>query len=742
MVVGADNKAIYREVDARRARSTACASSPRAWSRASASSSTACSACGPARCVAPQPVRWTQPELQRAAEARSPALTHGSRGSSHESLQVLHRPADLRRRAVGADLRRRPASRCACCRSPSIPRSCRRRWWCARSIPGANPKVIAETVATPLEEQINGVEDMLYMSSARRPPTALMTLTVTFQLGTDLDKAQELVQNRVSQAEPRLPEEVRRLGVTTVKSSPDLTMVVHLLSPNDRYDMTYLRNYARAQRQGPAGAHRRRRRGAAVRPGDYSMRVWLDPQKVAARGLSAERRRARDPRAERAGRGRRGRRVAGACRASTCSSRSTRRAGCRPRRSSATSSSRPAPNGEVTRLRDVARIELGAADYALRSLLDNKPAVGDRRSSRRPARTRSQISDNVRATMAELKKNMPEGVDYEHRLRPDAVRARLDRGGRAHAARGDRAGRARGDPVPADLARLDHPAARGAGVDRRHVRGDATLFGFSINALTLFGLVLAIGIVVDDAIVVVENVERNIEDGLSPREATYQAMQRGDRPDHRDRAGAVRGVRAARVHQRPDRPVLPAVRADHRDLDGDLGVQLADAVAGAGGAAAASAHDAPKDCADARHGPRCSAGSSARFNRVFQRGVDALQRRRRRASARKALIAWSSTSALLGADRFGCSRRCPSGFVPAQDKQYLVGFAQLPDGATLDRTEDVIRRMGEIALKTAGRRERGRASRACRSTASPTAPNAGIVFVDAEAVRRAQARRA
>ena len=152
--------------------------------------------------------------------------------------------------------------------------------------PGANPKVIAETVATPIEEAINGVEDMLYMSS-QATTDGLMTLTVTFKLGTDPDKAQQLVQNRVSQAEPRLPEEVRRLGVTTVKSSPDLTMVVHLLSPNDRYDMTYLRNY------GVLNVKDRLARIAGVGQvhlfgaGDYSMRVWLDPQKVAERGLSA-----------------------------------------------------------------------------------------------------------------------------------------------------------------------------------------------------------------------------------------------------------------------------------------------------------------------------------------------------------------------------------------------------------------------------------------------------------------------
>src|SRR5215475_7827201 len=151
--------------------------------------------------------------------------------------------------------------------------------------PGANPKVIAETVAAPIEEQINGVEGMLYMSS-QATTDGLMTLTVVFKLGTDPDKAQQLVQNRVAQAEPRLPEDVRRLGVTTVKSSPDLTMVVHLTSPNDRYDMTYLRNYAvlnvkdRLARIDGVGQVQ------LFGSGDYSMRVWLDPERLAYLNLT------------------------------------------------------------------------------------------------------------------------------------------------------------------------------------------------------------------------------------------------------------------------------------------------------------------------------------------------------------------------------------------------------------------------------------------------------------------------
>src|SRR5919107_5942624 len=152
--------------------------------------------------------------------------------------------------------------------------------------PGANPKVISETVAAPLEEAINGVENMLYMGS-QATTDGVLTLTVTFALGTDPDKAQQLVQNRVSQAEPRLPEEVRRLGVTTVKSSPDLMMVVHLLSPDSRYDVTYLRNYAALNVKDRLARIQGVGQVQLFGSGDYSMRVWLDPQKIAEHGLSA-----------------------------------------------------------------------------------------------------------------------------------------------------------------------------------------------------------------------------------------------------------------------------------------------------------------------------------------------------------------------------------------------------------------------------------------------------------------------
>ena len=266
--------------------------------------------------------------------------------------------------------------------------------------PGANPKVIAETVATPIEEQINGVEGMLYMSS-QATTDGLMTLTVTFQLGTDPDKAQQLVQNRVSQAEPRLPEEVRRLGVTTVKSSPDLTMVVHLLSPNDRYDMTYLRNYA------------------VLNVKDRLARIdgVGDVQLFGSRRLL-------DARLARPAEGRRARPVGRATSSREIRAQNVQAAagvvGASPSlpgvdlQLSINAQGRlqteeefgdivvkTGADGEVTRLRDVARIELGASDYALRSLLDNK--AGGRASPifQAPGSNAIAISDNVRTTMAE-----------------------------------------------------------------------------------------------------------------------------------------------------------------------------------------------------------------------------------------------------------------------------------------------------------------------------------------------------
>src|SRR3954464_6102790 len=275
--------------------------------------------------------------------------------------------------------------------------------------PGANPKVIAETVSTPIEEQINGVEDMLYMSS-QATTDGLMTLNVTFRLGTDPDKAQQLVQNRVSQAEPRLPSEVRTLGITTIKSAPDLTMVVHLLSPNGRYDMTYLRNYAvlnvkdRLARINGVGQVQ------LFGSGDYSMRVWLDPQKVAERGLSAGD-------VVRAIREQNIQAAAGVVGASPGLPGVDMQLSINAQGRLQSEDEfgdiivKTGTDGAVTRLRDIGRLEMGAADYSLRSLLNNDPAVG-MGVFQSPGSNALGISDQVRATMEELARTMPQGVEY------------------------------------------------------------------------------------------------------------------------------------------------------------------------------------------------------------------------------------------------------------------------------------------------------------------------------------------
>src|SRR5262245_28527722 len=276
--------------------------------------------------------------------------------------------------------------------------------------PGANPKVIAETVAAPLEQEINGVENMLYMSS-QATSDGSMVLTVTFRLGTDVDTAQVQVQNRVAQAAPRLPEDVRRLGVTTVKASPDLLMVVHLTAPDGRYDMVYLRNYATLQVRDVLaripGTGDVRLFGA----GDYSMRVWLDPDKIASRGLIAGD-------VVRAIREQNVQVAAGVIGADPAPQGTEYQLNVTTSGRLITEQQfgdivvKTMDDGSVTTLKDIARIELGAGQYSVRSFLNNKPAVAIP-VSQAPGANALELSDAVRATMKDLAKNFPEGIEYK-----------------------------------------------------------------------------------------------------------------------------------------------------------------------------------------------------------------------------------------------------------------------------------------------------------------------------------------
>ena len=386
--------------------------------------------------------------------------------------------------------------------------------------PGADPKVIAETVAAPLEEQINGVEDMLYMSSQNTSDGALK-LTVTFKIGTNIKQAETEVQNRVQRALPRLPEEVRQLGVTTVRASPSLTMVVHLVSPDNTYDDLYLRNYAvinvKDQLARLSGMGDVLLNGS----GDYAMRVWLDPQKVAARNLTATdvTNAIREQNLQVAAG------VVGASPSKGADFTLTLKTKGRLKTVEDFGNIIVKTNedGGVTLLKDLARLELGAGSYVVNSLLDNKPATALIIYAA-PGANDLQISTDVRAKMEELKKDFPKGLEYRIAYDPTQfVRESIE--AVIHTLLEAvvlvvivvivflQTWRASLIPLLAVPVSVVGTFAVMLG------------FGFSINTLTLFGLVLAIGIVVDDAIVVVENVERNIEGGLTPRDATVQAMK-------------------------------------------------------------------------------------------------------------------------------------------------------------------------------------------------------------------------
>ena len=560
--------------------------------------------------------------------------------------------------------------------------------------PGANPHVIAETVAAPLEESINGVENMLYMQSQANSDGNL-TITVHFNLGMDADKAQQLVQNRVSQAMPRLPEDVQRLGVTTLKSSPTMTMVVHLTSPDDRYDMTYLRNYAVINVKDRLARLEGVGEVALFGSGNYAMRVWLDPQKVAQREMTASEVVAaiREQNVQVA---------AGVIGASPTGPDVPLQLSVNARGRLQTEQEfadiilKTSPTGAVTRLADVARIELAASEYGLRSLLDNKPAVA-MPIFQTPDANALAVSDRVRATMAELAEDFPGSIEYRIVYDPTQfVRASI----KAVVLTLLEAVALvvlvviiflqtwRASIIPL----LAVPVSIIGTFSLMH------LFGYSINALSLFGMVLAIGIVVDDAIVVVENVERNIEAGLSPRDATYRAM--------REVSGPIIAISLTLV-------AVFVPLAFMTGLSGQFYKQFAMTIAistvisafnsltlsPALSALLLRSHDAPPD-ALTRGMNRVFGGFFARFNRFFARASDGYGRGVTRVIAHKgrSMLVY----VVLLAATAGFAYILPGGFVPAQDKQYLIGFAQLPPGASLDRTEAVIRHMGDITLEHPG----------------------------------------
>ena len=560
--------------------------------------------------------------------------------------------------------------------------------------PGANPKVLAETVAAPLEQAINGVDHMMYMKSVASSDGA-MQLTVTFRPGTDPDSAQVNVQNRVAQALARLPEDVRRQGVTAEKQSSSMTLVVHLLSPDSRYDSLYLRNYAILHVQDELRRIPGVGQTSVFGSGDYAMRVWLDPGKIAARGLTASD-------------------VVRAIREQNVQV-SAGQLGAPP-------TTKPAdyllsinvegrlvtedefaqivihtgPYGEITRLADVARLELGAGTYSLRSLLDNKQAVGIG-VFQAPGSNVIELSHSVRARLAELAKTFPAGLTYEVAYDPTVFVQ---------------------ESISSVVETLFEAALlvvlvvivflqtwRASVIPLLAVPvsivgtfGALLALGFTINTLTLFGLVLAIGIVVDDAIVVVENVERNIEAGLDPRSAAHQAM--------REVSGPIVAVAL----------VLCAVFVPMTFMTGLTGqffkqfaatIAISTVISAINSLTLSPAlaarllrpHGAPRDV-PTRLIDFVFGWFFRIFDRVFKRGsrsyaagVGVAVRHRR-----TAFVVYAVTIAMA----VFMFTKVPGGFIPTQDKAYLVAIVNMPPGASLDRTEKVVRELTTRALATDG----------------------------------------
>ncbi len=561
------------------------------------------------------------------------------------------------------------------------------------SYAGANAQVVAETVATPIEQEVNGVEDMLYMSS-QSTNSGSMALTIAFKPGTNLDKAQVLVQNRVSLAEPRLPEDVRRQGISVKKRSPDLSVVVNLVSPDKRYDSVYLSNYALLQIKDTLA--RLPGVGDIVVFGarDYSMRLWLNPEQIAARNLTASDvvNAIRDQNVQVA---------AGVVGQQPGESTDfqytiTTLGRLMDAEQFADIVIKKGTNGQVTKLKDVARIELGAKDYNSGLLLDGEASVG-LAIFQLPGSNALDTKKAVVEAMLKLKTHFPEGLDYKMVYDTvvfiqQSISAVIKTLFEALLL-----------VVLVVVVFLQNWRATlipllAVPVSLIGTFAVMSAMGLSLNTLSLFGLVLAIGIVVDDAIVVVENVERHIGLGLSAREATRKAM------------GEVVGPIIATAL------VLVAVFVPTAFITGVSGAFYKQFALTIAVSTVISAFNSltlsPALCAlllDKAHGEKDKftrlidtlfGWFFKRFNRFFEHFSSAYSRLVARLIRMTALVL-VLYAGLCGLN-FLAFEKVPTGFIPQQDQGYLILFAQLPDAASLARTQAVVKQATQIIMETEG----------------------------------------
>jgi HAE1 family hydrophobic/amphiphilic exporter-1 len=589
------------------------------------------------------------------------------------------------------------------------------------SFPGASAEVIAQTVAAPIEQEINGVDNMIYVVSQSTGNGAL-SISVVFKPGTDIDQAQVLTQNRVSVALPRLPTEVQRLGVTVRKNSPDLLLVVHLISPDGSLDQQYISNYATINIKDVITRIDGVGDTIVFGARDYAMRVWLDPAKIQARGLTASdvvtALRAANVQV-----------AAGAinqppAKAPGAFELAVQTLGrlSNPEQFSeivvATDE-----DGRVTRVRDIARVELGAQDYTSNAYLDNKvaTAIG---IFQRPGSNALATAATVRATMEELAKSFPQGMSYRVVYNTtEFIQQSVDEVIKTLFAAAAlvviviilflQTWRAAIIPIVAIPVSL---------IGTFFVM---TAFGFSLNNLTLFGLVLAIGIVVDDAIVVVENVERYLRQGMSPRDAAHKTM---------DEVGSaliaialvlcavfiptafITGISGAFYRQ------FALTIAASTLISVTVSLTLSPALA----ALLLRPYGHEQTSGIRRTLGRPFAVFFAGFNRLFERlssGYGALTRRVLRVAALMLVV----YGALIALTYFQFDRT-PSGFIPPLDRAYFIAAISLPPGASLERTDRVVRQASEMLLKQPGVNHA--VSFAGFDGATFTnAPNAGVVFV-------------